>query len=60
MTLSRKGRTESSIEMLEGSMKIIKVDENDKLYDMIMIGICFCHNQSNTLKIDRQEHQKNP
>jgi len=26
---------------------------------MIMIGICFCHNQSNTLKIDRQEHQKN-
>jgi methyl-accepting chemotaxis protein len=25
-----------------------------------MIGICFCHNQSNTLKIDRQEHQKTP
>lgn len=23
-----------------------------------MIGICFCHNQSNTSKIDRQEHQK--
>ena len=24
----------------------------------VMIGICFCHNQSNTSKIDRQEHQK--
>jgi len=25
-----------------------------------MIGICFCHNQSNTSKIDSQEHQKTP
>ena len=32
--------------------------DRNLLFMIGMIGICFSYNQSNTSKIDRQEHQK--